>query len=74
MKMTKKQKVLDHLKRHGSISTWEAIQLYGVTRLSAAIWTLRHQDKYDIRDHWKTQKDRYGDSINYKVYTLEEEK
>lgn len=30
-----------HLKKRKSITTWDAIQLYGITRLSALIFTLR---------------------------------
>ena len=39
--MTKTQKVLNHLRINGSITSWEAIQEYGVTRLSATIFNLR---------------------------------
>lgn len=42
MKFTKKQKVLDHLKKHGSITSWEAIQNYKATRLSGIIYELRY--------------------------------
>lgn len=38
--------VLNHLQTNGSISTWEAINLYKATRLSAIIFDLRK--KYDI--------------------------
>ena len=44
--MNKHQKVLEHLKTHGSITSWEAIQLYRATRLSAIIFNLRKH--YDI--------------------------
>jgi hypothetical protein len=33
--MTKKQKVLNHLKSGKTITSMEAIKLYGVTRLAA---------------------------------------
>lgn len=39
--MTKTQKVLNHLRENGSITSWEAIQQYGATRLSAIIFNLR---------------------------------
>lgn len=38
--------VLNHLQTNGSISTWEAINLYKATMLSAIIFDLRK--KYDI--------------------------
>ena len=40
---TKTQKVIEHLKTHRSITTWEAIELYRATRLSAIIFNLRLQ-------------------------------
>ena len=35
--------VLNHLKEHGKITSWEAIQLYKATRLSGIIFTLKQQ-------------------------------
>lgn len=33
----------DHLHQYGSISSWQAIQLYRVTRLAAVIHDLKHR-------------------------------
>lgn len=38
---TKIGMVLNHLKKHKSITSWEAIQLYKATRLSAIIFELK---------------------------------
>ena len=38
---TKKQKVLWHLRTHSSITSWEAIERYGATRLAAIIFDLK---------------------------------
>ena len=35
--------VLKHLEEHGSITSWDAIQLYSATRLSGIIFTLKEQ-------------------------------
>lgn len=40
--------ILHHLKQHRSITSWEAIQKYRITRLSARIFNLRKKG-YDIR-------------------------
>jgi len=40
---TKTDKVLEHLKNHGQITSWEAIQMFKATRLSAIIFNLRLQ-------------------------------
>lgn len=46
--MSKELQVLNHLKKHKSITSWEAIQEYRATRLSAIIFDLREKG-YDIR-------------------------
>lgn len=40
-KITKADKVKNHLLKHKSINSWQAIKLYKVTRLSAIIFNLR---------------------------------
>lgn len=41
--MTQKQRIFEHLKRHGSITAIEALNLYGVFRLAARVEELRAQ-------------------------------
>jgi hypothetical protein len=50
---SKTEKVLAHLIKHKHITSWEAIQKFRCTRLSAVIYNLR-QDGHDIRTHRKT--------------------
>jgi hypothetical protein len=69
MKVTKTEKVLNHLQMYGSITSWEAIQLYGVTRLSAIIFNLRKKG-YDIESIRYEFTDRYGDKGTYAKYQL----
>lgn len=49
-----KDMVLHHLLKHGSITSWDAIQLYGITRLSQYIYLLRKEgyvfEKVNIRN------------------------
>ena len=63
---SKSQMVLAHLQTHGSITTWEAIQLYRATRLSAIIFNLRAKG-YNIESV-----DRKGDGCNFVEYILHE--
>ena len=58
--VTKQSIVLEHLLKHGSITTWEAIQQYGITRLSAIIYLLRK--RYNITTEKVSFVDRYGNS------------
>ena len=57
--MTKQDKVMNHLIEHGSITSWEAIQEYRATRLSAIIYNLRHKLGMNIEseDVWFTEDD-----------------
>lgn len=43
---TQKQQVLAHLKKKKSITSWDAIKLYGITRLAHYIYLLK--DDYVI--------------------------
>lgn len=36
--MTQTERIIKHLKEHGSITPLEAIKEYGITRLGARIW------------------------------------
>jgi len=48
-KTTQEDRVLRHLKEYGSITTWEAIKEYGITRLSAKIFDLRKQGEQIVK-------------------------
>lgn len=71
--MKKAQLVKDHLLEHGSITSWEAIEKYGATRLSAIIFNLRKQG-YDIRTIMREETDRYGNTCQYANYVLKGDK
>jgi len=62
--------ILNHLKEHGTITTWEAIQEYGVTRLSEFIRQIRQN--YNITDEWVGTTNRYGRKVKYKKYRMGE--
>lgn len=62
--------ILDHLKLYKNITTWEAFEMYGITRLSDRIFTLRKE--YNITDEWVYKKNRYGKKIKFKNYKLED--
>ena len=59
MTKTARDRVLDHLKEHGTITSWEAIQNYDITRLSEYIRQLR-LDGYMIASNWTENINRYG--------------
>lgn len=69
---TKTSEVLNHLKEHGSITSNEAWELYGATRLSAIIFNLRHKG-HDIETVTEGCTDRYGHAVNYARYVYHED-
>lgn len=70
MYSTQTAHILEHMKNHRGISTMEAFDLYGVTRLSARIWDLRH-DGYVIAGVRKDGVNRYGKKVSYYEYRLD---
>lgn len=69
MKTTQTQQVIKHLRYYGKISSWEAFQEYGITRLSARIHNLR-QSGFNIKSEKKTTTTRLGNKTTYAEYTL----
>lgn len=65
---THEDRVLKHLEIFGSITSMDAIRLFGNTRLSATIFLLRK--KYIIESVDETEKNRWGDKTTYTRYVL----
>ena len=71
-KMNKTRALLEHLQTRGSITSMEAIDRYGATRLSAIIFNLRKRG-YDIDAVECVCKDRFGNTCRYAKYVLDKE-
>ena len=67
--MTQAEVVLKHLKAKGTITSMEAFEDYGITRLAARISDLREQG-YSIATNTITRKNRYGQTTNFAEYRL----
>lgn len=65
-RVTKTSQVLEHLQSNGSITSWEAINLYGATRLSAIIYNLRKY--YNIESADEPFIDRNGCNSVFSKY------
>lgn len=70
-KKNKTQAVLAHLKEHGTITSLEAIEEYGATRLSAIIFNLRKRG-YNIETVNLPFTDRFGTTSTFGKYILVE--
>ena len=71
--MNKTMKVKEHLLELGHITSLEAIQLYGATRLSAIIYNLRHKYGMNIENEWVEFTDRFGSKSRYVKYIYKKE-
>jgi len=69
LKETKYKKLKAYLKKKKNIDTWRAIELFGETRLSARIFTLK-KEKWEFTHTDVNKKDRYGNPVHYRVYKL----
>ena len=73
MKISQCDKVLRHLEDHGSITSFEAFNEYGILRLASRINDLRAQG-IAIVSETASGKNRYGETTHYSVYRLAKEK
>ena len=69
-RMNQKELVIQYMNDFGSITTLEAFQDLGVTRLSARIKDLR-DDGYIIASKRPNKKNRYGKKVSFNKYWLE---
>ena len=65
-----KQDVLKHLNEHGKIRSLEAIKQYGITRLSAVIYDLRHYYGINIHAKMIPVKNRRGRTVMVAEYSV----
>ena len=70
--MNKTKAIQLHLIERGNITSWEAIQLYGATRLSAIIFILRNKYDMNIKTYRVEFTDRYGSKASFARYVLED--
>ena len=61
--------VLNYIKQHGSITSMEAFEHLGVTRLSAVVYNLKNKG-YDIVSEPEQVKTRYGATATISRYSL----
>ncbi len=65
-----REKVLNYIIQFGSITTKEAFEDLGCTRLSEYIRQLR--ETMTIDDEWEKGVNRFGEKVEYKRYFLKE--
>jgi len=69
--MNQRERVINHLKQFGSITSLEATQQYGIMRLSERVREInKRYDNYAIRSITETGKNRYGKMTRYTRYSF----
>ena len=63
MKESQKDAVLQHLKKKKSLTSWEAITLYGITRLASIIFNLRAEGYSIFTKKEKSDKARWANYV-----------
>ena len=69
-RMTQRRAVLNYLMEHGTITSMEAFEMFGATRLSAIIYQLRYKHGMNIITEDKMVKTRYGMPTVVSVYKV----
>lgn len=69
MKVNQCERVLNYMRRFGSISSFEAFSDLGIVRLASRIHDLKCQG-YNITSEIKTSKNRFDETVSFKVYRL----
>jgi len=67
--MKQTERILRHLRDHGSLSSLEAMQEYGCMRLASRINDLRNQG-YQIETSYQRGVNRYGESTKFARYVM----
>lgn len=66
---TQKTEVLKYMKSHKGITSIQAFERFGITRLADIIYKLK-KDGWDISAESITTKNRYGHVTTYSKYSL----
>lgn len=70
-KKTTYDAIVEYITENVTMTSMDAIRLFGCTRLSHYIYLMR-RDGYKISTNIRTSKNMFGQSTHYAVYRLEE--
>ena len=72
MTMTQTEKILNHLRQFGTITSGEALTEYGIMRLASRISDLK-KSGVPIRKRMVKAKNRFDEPVCFAEYSLEDE-
>lgn len=67
--MTQQDLILDYIRKHKSITPFEAFEKLGITKLATRISELRGRG-VKVQDIWVKDVNRFGESVRYKRYFI----
>lgn len=67
--MNQHERIIDYLKRNGTITQNDATADLGITKLATRISEMR-RDGMVIYSDWERGKNRFGETTDYKFYSL----
>ena len=70
-KPTQCDRIIDYIKRYGSITSWQAYADLGITQLGARIFNLKERG-YVFETERVNTKNRMGEKTHYDIYRLVE--
>lgn len=68
--MTQSQRVIEYIRRQGSITRAEALNDLGIANLTAVIAHIRHTIGLDVITLMMDAENRYGEPCRYARYTI----
>ncbi len=69
MKITQKDRIINYIRKFGSITSKEAYDDLGITQLAIRIKELK-EDGHEFRTEWENSKNRFGEKVEFKRYYL----
>ena len=70
-RMSQNEKILKYIRDFGSITSLQAFNDLGVTRLSGRIYDLQ-KEGYSFYKRFETSRNRYNENVSYVRYFLKE--
>lgn len=68
--MNQRERVIEYMREHGSITPLEAFEKLGCMRLAAQIHRLRTLDGIKICAEQQEAKNRFGENVRYTKYSI----
>lgn len=69
MKITQRQKIINYIREHGSITSLDACRDLGIMQFATRIKELKDEG-YKFRTEWESSKNRYNEPVSFKRYYL----